>query len=180
MKPCTASSPKIPLKRLTIYAYILACLLGVLFHFVYDWSGQSTLAGLFFPINESTWEHLKLVFFPILLVAPLEYGLGGIQNNCFFCIKLRSALLGMAAVIVLFYTYSGILGRLIDWINIAIYFIAMLIAYGYSYRKISAGNMSCNSTACIIGATVLIVLFMIFSVYPPGIGLFEMPPMAQS
>ena len=34
---------------------------GSLFHFVYDWTGKNTFIGMFFPINESTWEHMKPV-----------------------------------------------------------------------------------------------------------------------
>ena len=40
---------------------------GSLFHFVYDWTGKNTFAGLFFPTNESTWEHMKLAFLPMNL-----------------------------------------------------------------------------------------------------------------
>lgn len=161
-------------KRLEFYSFLIASLLGVLFHFVYDWSGQNFWAGLFFPVNESTWEHLKLVFFPILLVSMIEYFLTE-PTKCFACNKLKSALLGMLSVVILFYTYTGILGRNYDWLNITIYVISMAIAYLYSYNKISTGNADCKPASCIIGATIVILLFMIFTVYPPELGLFRQP-----
>lgn len=163
------------LKRQEFISFVTASLLGVLFHFVYDWSGQNATVGLFFPVNESTWEHLKLAFFPILLVSFAEYYIGGFPNICFACIKLQSALLAMATIVILFYTYTGILGKSVDWVNIAVYIVSMAIAYLYSYQKLSTGNVTCNSSRCIIGATVLIILFMVFSVYPPDIGLFRSP-----
>ena len=174
MSPTAFNSSK-SLKKIEFYSFLAAALLGVLFHFIYEWSGKQLVVGFFSPVNESTWEHLKLVFFPILLISVTEYIIGGLQDSCFFCVKLKSALLGMLSVIVLFYTYSGVLGKNVDWINITIYFISMAIAYGYSYKKLSTGDTACNSTFCIIGATVIIIVFMIFSVYPPTIGLFVVP-----
>ena len=168
------------LKRTDFSSFLLASLLGVLFHFVYDWTGENTLVGFFVPVNESTWEHLKLIFFPILLVSMAEYALteytlGGKLSECFSCIKFQSALLGMLTVVILFYTYSGILGTNFDWLNILTYFLGMAVAYGYSYKKRNTYMIACNSTLCIIGASVIVILFMIFSIYPPSLGLFQAP-----
>lgn len=174
MSTPTLNSSK-ALKKLEFFSFLLASLLGVLFHFIYEWSGNKLIVGFFSPVNESTWEHLKLVFFPILLISVVEYIIGDFQDSCFFCVKLQSALLSMVSVVVLFYTYSGILGRNVDWVNIAIYFISMAFAYLYSCKKLSTNATACNSTLCIIGATILIIAFMIFTVYPPGIGLFQAP-----
>ncbi len=159
-----------------LLAFFASSLLGVLFHFVYEWSGEAWLAGLFFPINESTWEHLKLIFFPIMLTAALEYRFLQPKPDCFFCVKLVSAWIGMLATVVLFYTYSGILGFLIDWANIAIYFIASAISFLHSYRQLSSRKtVRCSETACIIGIGFTTLLFMVFSVFPPGLGLFWQP-----
>lgn len=51
----------------TIAGILFTSVTGTLAHFVYDWSGQNVLAGLFTPVSESTWEHMKLLFFPMLL-----------------------------------------------------------------------------------------------------------------
>ena len=55
-------------RRLNIFLIIGAVftiITGTLLHFVYEWSGESLLVGIFSPINESVWEHLKLLFFPM-------------------------------------------------------------------------------------------------------------------
>ena len=46
--------------------FLLVIFLGCINHFVYDWSHGLALAALFCPVSESTWEHLKLLFFPFL------------------------------------------------------------------------------------------------------------------
>lgn len=52
---------------------VVVCILSVPFHFLYEWLGENTVVGLFFPINESIWEHLKLVFWPLLVWWILGY-----------------------------------------------------------------------------------------------------------
>lgn len=165
-----------------LLSYIIASILGTIFHFVYDLSGENYILGLFFPINESTWEHLKLIFFPILIMSVIEYLFLNVKTDNFACAKLVSALIGMGSTIAMFYTFNGVYGRNVEWVNILIYFIAMGFAYSYSYRKIAA---SCSDThalspkVCIILFTVIILMFMIFSVNPPDIGLFADPRLAR-
>ncbi len=163
-------------RKITIFSFLIATLLGVLFHFLYELTGKQRIAGFFFPVNESTWEHLKLVFYPIALVSVGEYFFAPHKTPHFFCIKIHSMFLGMLAVIVFFYTYSGILGTTVDWFNIVIYVIAMAISYWYSYQKIKNPlHAPCNFTFSIASFTVMAILFMIFSLYPPQIGLFAIP-----
>lgn len=166
------------LKFRTVLAFLLASLLGVLFHFVYEWTGKQQIAGFFFPVNESTWEHLKLIFFPVMLVAVGEYLFTGKKEPGFFCIQLKSTLLGMAVTVVLFYTYQGVLGKNVDWVNIAIYFIAMLMVYRYQYKKLDEGGEKSHPWLCLLFGILLLFLFMFFSVYPPKLGLFEDPEAA--
>ena len=170
------SISKYPLKALEGLSFLFASLLGVLFHFIYEWSDRNFFVGLFFPVNESTWEHLKLVFLPILLISVLEYFIGEINRYDYPCIKFRSALLAMLVIVVLFYTYTGVLGTFIDWVNIVIYFIGMGIAYLYSYRKLSAESpLNCNPGLSLLLTFFLLILFMVFTVYPPSLGLFKAP-----
>ncbi len=169
-------SPKSSLKTLSIISCLLTSLLGVLFHFVYEWSGNQLLLGLFFPVNESVWEHLKLIFFPLLFVSCLEYFISHPQKSDFVCIKLRSALLGMLTVVILFYTYTGILGTVIDWLNIVLYFVAVAITYLYSYHKLSSNTtLACNPNLNLLFIFSITILFMIFTIYPPNLGIFQAP-----
>lgn len=58
-------------KKYVVIGFFVVGILGTLFHFVYDWSGQLWLVGLFAPVNESTWEHMKLLFVPMLIYIML-------------------------------------------------------------------------------------------------------------
>ena len=55
--------------KTNLFRFIFISVLGVLLHFTYEWSGDNAVVGLFSAVNESTWEHLKLLFFPFLLLT---------------------------------------------------------------------------------------------------------------
>lgn len=42
-------------------------LIGSVLHFAHQLLGQNPVAGLFFPVNESVWEHCKMVLLPVIL-----------------------------------------------------------------------------------------------------------------
>ena len=41
-------------------------------HFMYTWF-PNTLFSIFFPVNESIWEHMKMLFTSILIFSVFEY-----------------------------------------------------------------------------------------------------------
>mgnify|MGYP000537345779 CR=1 FL=1 len=47
-------------------AFLLTALAGSALHFAYDLC-PSPLVGLFCPVSESVWEHLKLLYAPFLV-----------------------------------------------------------------------------------------------------------------
>ena len=52
-------------KKYTRYGCLAVILSGIILHYLYDLSSHSPWIGLFAPVNESVWEHMKLVFFPL-------------------------------------------------------------------------------------------------------------------
>jgi hypothetical protein len=74
----------------------------------------------------------------------------------------------------LFYTYSGILGYNVAWVNIAVYVLSVLLAYGVVYR---VAGMCKNKASGILRFVMyaLVLVFMVFSVHPPELGIFQVP-----
>ena len=58
------------------------CGVGTACHFAFDFFGQSRLIAPFVPVNESTWEHLKLLFFPFLLLLVIGCFAGIAGGKC--------------------------------------------------------------------------------------------------
>lgn len=158
-------------KLYVILRFILVCGLGVLSHFLYDWSGQNILVGFFTSINESTWEHLKLLFFPMLFISILETIIFKKKPKDFIPARTFGILSGMAFIIVVFYTFWGISGKLIDFVNIAIYIMAVWFAF--RTEKFLRGKKKlpdlCICIAILISITIL---FIIFTLHSPEVGIF--------
>lgn len=162
------------LKPFCFIGAILTIILGTISHFVYEWSGNNFLVGLFFPVNESTWEHMKLVFFPMLAYALVAGKRVEQQYHCIYNVMFQGILVGLAMIPVLFYTYSGILGFNVGWLNIAVYIISVLTAY-FVVCKTAENCQKEDSKVLRYIMYVLIVAFMVFTIYPPELGLFKAP-----
>ena len=91
--------------------FLFTALAGTLLHFVYDWSGGSVWTAAFSAVNESTWEHMKLLFFPIFLYSVAQACALGKTYPNFLAVRAVSTLAGLALIPILYYTYTGILGR---------------------------------------------------------------------
>ncbi len=158
-----------------IVGYAAVCILGTLLHFLYDLTG-STVAALFSGVNESTWEHMKLLFFPMLLFAIIESFFIGKDFESFWCIKLKGTVLGLVMIPVLFYTLRGIFGTTPDWINIGIFFVSAAVAFIYETKQLKKGTMPCAADKAAFAALCIIaVLFWVFTFMPPEIPLFQDP-----
>jgi len=56
--------------KLLLWAFLLSTAAGVLLHFLYGWL-PSPLTAIFSPVKESIWEHLKILYWPLLGAALL-------------------------------------------------------------------------------------------------------------
>ena len=109
-----------------LMGYAVTALGGTLLHFLYDWLGRAAWIAPFSGVNESTWEHMKLLFWPMFIYAIVQSFFFRDRED-FFCVKLRGILLGLVLIPVIFYTYNGVIGQSPDWINIAIFFVSAAV-----------------------------------------------------
>ena len=162
------------IRKYQIFSVIFTYILGTLLHFTYDWSNQNPIVGLFSAVNESTWEHLKLIFFPMLIAIIIGYFYMKQKPENYLCAKTIGIFTAMAFTVIFFYTYTGVLGRNIDFINIASFFIAILLGEIVSYL-LMINYFKCNKELAIIVLITFVILFCVFSFRPPKMGLFISP-----
>ncbi len=156
--------------------FAVVSFLGTILHFLYDWTGKNAFAALFSGVNESTWEHMKLLFFPMFFFSIVESFFIGKEYKNFWCIKLKGTILGLALIPVIFYTLQGAFGTTPDWINIAIFFVSAAIAFVYETRQFSKDGTPCRSQKLAILTLCLITIaFWVFTFLPPEIPLFQNP-----
>ena len=148
---------------------------GTMLHFLYDWLGEAVWIAPFSGVNESTWEHMKLLFWPMLLYAVLESFFFR-ERDDFWCVKLRGMILGLSLIPILFYTYNGVIGKSPDWINIAIFFVSAAVAYIYESRLFNGDRVVCKAPRRAIFALCFIgLMFIIFTFAPPSLEIFRDP-----
>lgn len=156
--------------------FLFISVLGVLLHFTYEWSGDNPIVALFSAVNESTWEHLKLLFFPMLLLTIIELLFTEkrqLPSNYLFA-RTIGILSGMAFIVIAFYTLTGGFAKLPDAVNIALYFLGVFLALCIE-NKINRGNSQNHSAFAAIVLLALTIAFFVFTKYPPSIGLFANP-----
>ncbi|MBR2334626.1 MAG: hypothetical protein IKA62_00185 [Clostridia bacterium] len=160
-----------------LLGFAVTSLGGTILHFLYDWLGEAAWIAPFSGVNESTWEHMKLLFWPMLIFAVVESFFFRDREN-FWCVKLRGIILGLVLIPILFYTYNGVLGKSPDWINIAIFFISAATSYIYETRLFNAesNKARCRSPKLAIGVLcVIALLFVVFTFLTPEIAIFKDP-----
>ena len=148
---------------------------GTILHFLYDWTDGSILVAPFSGVNESTWEHMKLLYWPLFLFALVQRFFFKDQEN-YWCVKLAEILLGLLLIPVLFYTYNGVFGKSPDWINIAIFYISAALVFLFEWWAFKRDQPQCRYPRIAFAAICLIgILFVVFTFAPPQIPLFRDP-----
>lgn len=158
----------------TYFGIGFVLVLGTLSHFFFDWSGENRLVGIFAAVNESTWEHLKLLFFPALLFWVLEWIFGKKKPNFLWSV-FGGLFAGTATIVVLFYTYSGVLGKNLAPVDILTFVVGVLVAFFVKLYAQSATPTASKRLAGGILLAVLLLCYLLFTAFPPHIGLFLDP-----
>lgn len=149
-------------------------------HYIYDWSGNSPIAGIFAPVNESVWEHLKLTFWPMLFWWLSGYFISGKNNiisaSSWFTSCAVAEVACMLVIVSFFYTYTGALGiesLILDIFSLILGVILSQFLAIHIYNYSSPGHYCLN-----ISVTILVILalsFTIFTFNPPNLPIFIDP-----
>lgn len=154
---------------------LFSLVLGTLLHFTYEWSGENLFVGSFSAVNESVWEHLKLVFYPMLIAMIIEYFFVKNVSKNYLEAKTIGIFTAISFIVVTFFTYSGIIGTSIIVIDILIFIISIILGEYVSYKLMKRGDESTVTTEVlsIIILIFLLICFVIFTYLPPEVNLFR-------
>ncbi len=161
--------------RHAIYSFIFVSAAGTLLHFLYDWSGQNDLIGFISSVNESTWEHMKLMFIPMLSYAIFLWLRFRKTIPSVFPAFAVAALVAVFLIPVFYYTYRETLGFDVTFLNISIFYLSTLI--GCICFCLIAENRDFSRINFILFLihVSLLVLFVYFTYSPPELGIFIAP-----
>lgn len=160
--------------RYELIGAIIVCILAPVFHFLFEWSGENLFVGLFAAVNESVWEHTKIIYFPFLFYSIIEYFVVKPDFWRFFAAKTIAMSLILLLMITFFYTYSGMFGSENLAVDIIFTFVLTFIAFFVSCRLYYSGRVANFFPPLILvlfGA--VLVMELLFTAFPPSIPLFQ-------
>ena len=161
--------------RWQIAGFIFVSALGTFLHFLFDLTGGSVAVAPFSAVNESIWEHLKLLYFPMVIFALREYLRWGRAETGFWHIKLMGILTGLILVPALYYTYTGIFGVNADWLNITIFFVVAAVVFYLETKLFAGSRRHLPDWIAILLITVIGIAFALLTFLPPHIPFFRDP-----
>jgi len=163
------------LKSYSIIGIIFVLITGTLSHFLYDWNGNNYTVGLFTPINESIWEHIKLLFFPMLIYSFFIIFKFKKTYPCITSSLCFGIIIGTLLIPIFYYAYTSILGKDFFILDIGTFILSIIIAFYLSYKLTLSHKLEPYSPLLCGLVCILFICFMIFTYNPPETRIFEDP-----
>ena len=149
-------------------------------HYVHNIVLDNPILNSLVPINESVWEHMKMIFFPLLFFFVYNYSEEINNKGLYIFSFIISVTVSILYCILAYYIYTNIFPNISEILNIISYYISMLIGFLIIYKlntneKIK--NIKLDSFIHIGEITILIYIFIfiLFTYFPPNLGLFISP-----
>lgn len=168
------------LKRYTIIGIIFVLVTGTLAHFLYDWTGSNPIAGLFTPVNESIWEHMKLLFFPMLIYSLFLIFKFRTKYSCITSSLCFGILAGAFFIPLFYYAYTSILGKNFFIFDMSIFILSIVLAFWLSYKLTLSRRLESYTLLLCILVCVLFVCFLGFTGHPPDATIFQDPTVSKT
>jgi len=166
------------IKKFEIWSAVFTIIVGSLLHFVFAWSHEWKPLAIFAAVNESTWEHLKLAFWPALLMTLIGWRMfakdrSTISKN--FCFAQTKKLYMMPMLIVaLFYGWRYFFADNFVY-DISIFMVAVIAGH-YTAYKLETGSFVWGMKKFAFVAIALLTLaFALLTFFPPKCFLFHDP-----
>lgn len=154
------------LKKIKIINVVFLFLLSFLWHFMYDWFPNNIFA-LFFPVNESIWEHMKIIYFCLFMGSILEFVLckkNNIKINNFYIEAMVKSILGVIFYLIIFIPFYLWLGESM-FISISLMLITYIFMEYIGYKILTREEMNINILPVII-IVLGCIMFVILTFYP--------------
>ena len=149
---------------------------GSLLHFTFAWGGEWWVTAIFSAVNESTWEHLKIAFWPGLSCAFVRSFLSQHRATASWSAHGYGLITVSVLVVFLFYSYTAMIGRNFLAADISIFFIGIYFGQVVSVTSVSFLVRMLILRWMGLGLLAIqIYAFSCFTFWPPQTPLFEDP-----
>jgi len=159
----------------SIWGAILVTITGTLLHFGYS-STNNFWVGFIAPINESVWEHMKLVFYPVLFFSVIEWLTYSKKPDKFWFSVLLQEFIGIAFIMIFFYTYTSLVRHSILAFDIGSFVLAIVLAKIVHFQLLTKkSNFAISNFVAVTYLLALLTFFVICTVNPPRNRIFIDP-----
>lgn len=155
---------------------------GNLFHFVFRWTGENVVVGAIAAVNESVWEHVKLLIVPWVLWSVVSCAAQRRSRGSVLAPRAAALAVGVLCIPAAYYTYVGISGSNVSIVNIIIFQLSVLLAFFCSWRWQERGALRGKGWAVLAALLLLglLVLVVVWTYLPPQLPLFVDPQTGQT
>ena len=143
-------------------------IIGSSLHFVYNWSNHNKKVAVIAAVNESYWEHIKIAFWPLIVLYALEYALGGYAISSFIPSCTISLYIVPITMVSTVFLYKHFVKRNILWVDISLFLVTITIAQVVSHLILD--ELSASILTNVISFAFLFFIltaFLVFTTNPP-------------
>lgn len=158
------------MKRRYFLAFVLTALAGSALHFGFALC-PSPLVGLFCPVSESVWEHLKLLYWPFL-AAGFVLNRKAENAQAAWSGTLAGLLLMPAFLLGVYYTLESGFAFTAGWLNISLYVLSLALGFYLSAKLARSGALSWLCGVLVILAGLYGAALILFTMAPPPLPIF--------
>ena len=161
------------LKRLKTIDIFIIFALCFLTHFLYTWIPNS-LFSIFFPVNESIWEHMKMLFTAIMIGGIIDYFLikkFDVEGNNVLLSTLITGVLSIPIFLIIYLPIYNLIGENM-FINLLTLFITIYFTQIISFFIMNKEDLNKLNILGLVGIIIAYIIFGILTYNPPKNNLF--------
>ena len=155
------------LKILKMIDFFVVFGLCFITHFMYNWF-PSTIFSIFFPVNESIFEHLKMLYSAVMIGGFFDLvilKLFKIKYNNFLINLFLTSFFSVLIFLVIYMPLFYLLGDS-TFINFLVLFVSIGIGQIISYYILNAKDYEYLNYVGLIGIIFIYIIFGILTYYP--------------
>lgn len=152
--------------------FLIYSLSGTALHFLYQLSKKNIVVGIFAAVNESVWEHIKILFTPIFIMSFINSIINKEVNFYVLAVELS---LGMLLIILFYEIKVFIFKDRYGILNIISFYIISFIISVIHFELQSVNISSFINSISLIPIIIMFIMYLTFSIFPPKHKYFKDP-----
>lgn len=161
--------------NILIISFFILSVFGTLLHFTHGWLRNGILLHIFSAVNESTWEHMKLLVAPTILVMVFQYIFLNSEYMNLINGILVLYIVEIVSIPLLYEPLRLILKKVPFIFTILIFYIAIVLGLFFEYLILKNDIFLFSEFLSLIFILIVTLKFSIFTYYPPKNFLFRDP-----